>query len=201
MRPRRFGEGDRAAAGQKAIWIDVVAQRQHGRRHRDLKDALGVRREEASHGARVGITRPGFDQLLQPGRFQPHPGVGGSDDRPLRSGDGEIAPAADVGARRIDHAQRGQAVSVAGGVGANRISRAVAAAAVADHYLVRAARLRGERVQQALDAGAFIEHCDDNGDIHAVIVPQEVHTPKWGIMSPACSGLTGGVARQDANLR
>ena len=65
---------------------------------------------------------------------------------PRGGGDGDVAAAADVGARLDDHPQAGEPRREAGGVVADELGGAVAAAAVTDDDFVGHAGLAGQRV-------------------------------------------------------
>ncbi len=92
------------------MWVDLADHGQHRGRHGRLEHPLGVRHEESGGGdgglmTLLGSLIPGSDQLRQPGGLEAHARVSGGDQGAGGRRDGQIAPAADIGARLDDQAQ------------------------------------------------------------------------------------------------
>ena len=162
---RCFSIGHRAAGGQEPLRHDLFQSRQRRRAESRLKVGPGIGQKETaddSHATGVGALK-WLQQRGQPIGAEAHAGVGGGNDLARRSGNGRGAPLRDVGPRTREHPQ-GQ--SALGGALFKDGDGIIGRAAVHDDHLVGRAGLGGQRIQQAADALALVEHRGNDRDFH-----------------------------------
>ena len=158
--------------GRKVLRIDFIIERQHCSGHGNREDARGVGHKKARYGQwRLATGCPGRYQLLQPGRLQPHAGIGGGDDRAWCGADRHVAPPADIGARLHKHAEVG---SCSGKRVANARMMATVLSWLPPSQTTTSSgrRVCAKENELRPHAGLLVVYGDNDGNLHRCIMPQ-----------------------------